>query len=69
MYDFRQHSFYSHMDSSLNWDSMYFKEMSFAMNIITEELIAAEFPATLLVDVKSRLPAIMTALQVFGTNA
>ena len=52
------------MDSSLNWDSMYFKEMSFAMNIITEELIAAEFPVTLLVDVKSRLPAIQTALQV-----
>ena len=52
------------MDSSLTWDSIHFKEMSFAVNILAENLIASDFPTNFLVDVKSQLPSIQTALQV-----
>lgn len=37
----------SHMDSSLNWDSIVFKELSFCMNILSEELITNKFPMKL----------------------
>lgn len=52
------------MDSSLTWDSIHFKEMSFAMNILSEELIAADFPAHMLVDVKRHVPLVQAGLQV-----
>ena len=52
------------MDSSLTWDSVHFKEMSFAMNILSEDLIAADFPTGFFLDVKYHLPSIQAALQV-----
>ena len=53
------------MDSSLTWDSIQFKEMSFAINILSQDLIASDFPANFLVDIKSQLPSIQAALGVF----
>ncbi len=53
------------MDSSLNWDSMHFKEMSFAMNVISEKLVASGFPSELLIDTKRTVPIIEGSLQVY----
>eukprot|EP00795_Rhopilema_esculentum_P002843 gene2843-1077_t len=53
----------SHMDSSLSWDSLHFTEMSFAVNILNEELVTADFPSSFFFDVKSLLPGIQASLQ------
>eukprot|EP00794_Sanderia_malayensis_P020579 gene20579-22605_t len=55
--------FSSHMDSSLNWDSMHFRELSFAMNVVTEQLVASGFPTELLIDTKRIVPSIKSSLQ------
>ena len=44
---------------------MHFTEMSFAVNILNEELVTADFPSSFLFDVKSLLPGIQASLQVF----
>ena len=53
------------MDSSLTWDSIQFKEMSFAINILSQDLLASDFPANFLVDIKRQVPLIQAALLVF----
>lgn len=57
--------FYSHMDSSLDWDSIVFKELSFCMSSITEDLVNDRFPMKLLEDPMDVLADIKTELQVF----
>lgn len=52
------------MDSSLNWDSMVFKELSLFMSILSEDLIANEFPRELIDKPKDILSTIQTELQV-----
>ena len=52
------------MDSSLTWDSIQFKEMSFAINILSQDFVASGFPASFLVDIKCQLPSIQAALRV-----
>ncbi|XP_065681704.1 lysosomal-trafficking regulator isoform X1 [Hydra vulgaris] len=53
----------SHMDSSLNWDSVVFKELSFCMNIITENLVANSIPLKLFENPSEVLPIIKAELQ------
>jgi len=36
------------MDSSLDWDSIVFKELSLCMNIMSHKLVADKFPIELL---------------------
>ena len=52
------------MDSSLNWDSIVFKEMSFGMSILSQELVSKDFPLDLLEKPFDILPNIKTELQV-----
>ena len=54
----------SHMDSSLDWDSIVFKELSFCMGIINEQLVADKFPMQLLESPMEVLGDIKTKLQV-----
>ena len=53
------------MDSSLTWDSIQFKEMSFGINILSQDLLNSDFPANFLVDIKSQVPLIQATLWVF----
>ncbi|XP_066923807.1 lysosomal-trafficking regulator-like [Clytia hemisphaerica] len=53
----------SHMDSSLDWDSIVFKELSFCMGIINEQLVADKFPMQLLESPMEVLGDIKTKLQ------
>ena len=53
------------MDSSLNWDSMVFKELSLCMSILSEELVASDFPVKMIEDPMEVLSAVKSELQVF----
>lgn len=54
----------SHMDSSLDWDSIMFKELSFCMSVLSEKLVSDKFPMDLLESPIEVLANIKTELQV-----
>ena len=52
------------MDSSLNWDSIVFKELSFCMNVVTENLVENSIPLKLLENPSEILSLFTAELQV-----
>ena len=52
------------MDSSLDWDSIVFKKLSFCMSCITEDLVKDKFPMKLLEAPMDVLADIKSELQV-----
>ena len=52
------------MDSSLDWDSIVFKELSFCMSCISEDLVKDKFPMQMLESPMEVLSEIKLELQV-----